>query len=162
MVSIQSSYTFASKCRCSSPFENLMSCSFLTSWLYSLNYLFCEDAIYRTSSLCPLNYVFCGVGIYGISAVCLATCATIGITLTIVGTTYGSTMPLIIFYALKFVLSCFVFTPKLEAPPSSTLLFLLRSFLRESIVAFFMFSNVVYISSLFFKTLVGGFCAFSF
>jgi hypothetical protein len=25
-----------------------------------------------------------------------------------------------------------------------------------------MFSNVVYISSLFFKTLVGGFCAFSF
>jgi hypothetical protein len=31
MVSIQSSHTSPSKCRCSSPSGNLMSCSFLTS-----------------------------------------------------------------------------------------------------------------------------------
>jgi hypothetical protein len=31
MVSIQSSYTSSSKCRCSSPFGNLVSCSLLTS-----------------------------------------------------------------------------------------------------------------------------------
>jgi hypothetical protein len=30
VVSIQSAYTFASKCRCSSPFGNLVSCSLLT------------------------------------------------------------------------------------------------------------------------------------
>ncbi len=39
MVSIQSSHTSPSKCRCSSPSRNLMSCSFLIPWFCSLNCL---------------------------------------------------------------------------------------------------------------------------
>ncbi len=54
MASIQSSHTSFSKCRCSSLFENLMSCSLLTPWLYSLNYLFCGDVIYGISCFCSL------------------------------------------------------------------------------------------------------------
>ncbi len=137
MVSIQSSYTFPSKCRCSPTFGNLMSCSSLTSYFYSL------------------KYVSCGVVIYGTSIVCMAAC-------TIVGTTECSIFPLIIFYALTFVLSCSVFTPLCKVLPSSTLFFLLRTLLGEYVVAFFLFSNVVYISSLVLLTLVGGLCGFSF
>ncbi len=162
VVSIQFSYTFASKCRCSSPFENLVSCSLLASWLYSFNYLSCEDAICCTLGLCSLNCVSCGVGIYGIFVVYLATYATIGTTLTNVGTTNGSTLPLIIFYALKFMISCSLFTPKPKASPSSTLFFLLKALLGKFVATFFIFSNLVYISSLVLKTLVGGFYGFSF
>jgi hypothetical protein len=42
------------------------------------------------------------------------------------------------------------------------LLFFLKALLGEFVVAFFFFSTIVYISSLVFKTLVGGFCGFSF
>ncbi len=68
----------------------------------------------------------------------------------------------IIFCALTFVLSCSLFTFKLEAPPSSTLFFLLRAFLREFIIAFFLFSSVICITFLVFKTLANGLCGFSF
>jgi hypothetical protein len=97
----------------------------------------------------------CGDVIYGISTDYLTICITIG-------TIDGSTLPFIIFSTLASVLSYSLFTLELQAPPSSTLLFLLRALLGESIVAFFLFSNVVYISSLILLTLVGGFCGFSF
>jgi hypothetical protein len=42
------------------------------------------------------------------------------------------------------------------------LFLLLKAFLGESIVTFFLFSNVMYISSLVFLTLVDGFYGFSF
>jgi hypothetical protein len=77
---------------------------------------------------------------------------TIETTFTIVDTANGSTLPFIIFYALGFVLSYSLFTPKPKAPPSSTLLFLLRTLLGEFSGIFFLFSNVVYISSLVFLT----------
>jgi hypothetical protein len=75
-----------------------------------------------------------------------------------IGVVNGSTLPFIIFvpyiYALMFTLySC---------PLSLALFFLLKTLLRESVVAFFLFSNVVYISSLVLLTLADGFCAFSF
>jgi hypothetical protein len=77
MVSIQSSYTFASKCKCFSPFGNLVSCSLLTSWFYSFNCFSCGDVICGTSYLCSLNCVSYGVVICGNSIVCLATCTTL-------------------------------------------------------------------------------------
>jgi hypothetical protein len=40
--------------------------------------------------------------------------------------------------------------------------FLLRALFGESTMAFFLFSNVVYISSLILLTLVSGLCGFSF
>ncbi len=150
MVSIQSSYTFPSKCRCSPTFGNLMSCSSLTSYFYSLNCFSCGHAICGTSFLYSLNYVSYGVVICGTSIVYMAAC-------TIVGTTECSIFPLIIFYALTFVLSCSVFTPLCKVLPSSTLFFLLRTLLGKYVVAFFLFSNVVYISSLVLLTLVGGY-----
>jgi hypothetical protein len=61
--------------------------------------------------------------------VCQVAYIIVGITYTTVGIANGSTLPLIIFYALTFVLSYFLFTPKLETPPSSTLFFLLRTLL---------------------------------
>jgi hypothetical protein len=79
----------------------------------------------------------------------------------VVGIVNGSTLPLIIFYALKFVRSCSLFTPKLEVLPSSILFFLLRALLGESTTTFFFFSSVVYISYLVLLTLVGGFCGLS-
>jgi hypothetical protein len=48
------------------------------------------------------------------------------------------------------MLSYSLFTLELEAPPSSTLFFLLRTLLGEFVVAFFLFSNFIYISSLVF------------
>jgi hypothetical protein len=135
MVSIQSSYTSPSKCICFSLFGNHMSCS-----LYSLNCLFCGDVIY----------------------VCLATYTTISIVITIVGNTDGSTLPFIIFYALKSMLSYCLFTLEPKAPPSSTLLFLLRTFFGESTTTFFVFFSVVYISSLVLLTLTDGFCGLPF
>jgi hypothetical protein len=57
----------------------------------------------------------------------------------------------IIFYALTFVLSYSLFIPELEIL-SSTLFFLLKTFFGKLVVAFFLFSNVVYISFLVFKS----------
>jgi len=119
MVSIQSSHTSPSKCRFSSPFGNLMSCSLLTPWLCSLNYLSCGNVIYGISCVCSFGYLSCGDVIYGIVVVYLTAC-------TIIGTINGSIFPLIIFCALKFVLSCSLFTHELEALPSSPLFFLLK------------------------------------
>ncbi len=116
MVSIQFSYTFASKCICFSPSANLVSCSFLTSWLYSLSCLSCGDVIYGTSYLCSFSCVSCGIIICGISIVYLVACTIVGIVFTTINSANGSTMPLIIFYAFISMLS--LFTPKLEAPPS--------------------------------------------
>ncbi len=162
MVSIQSSYTFASKCGCSSPSINLMSCSFLTLWLSSFSCLSSRDVICGTSCLCSISYVSCGVIICGIFIICLATYTTIDNALTTISIIDGSTLPLVILCALKFVLSCSLFTLEHEALPSSTLLFLLRALLGEFVATFFLFSNVVCISSLILLTLVGDLCGFSF
>jgi hypothetical protein len=100
--------------------------------------------------------------IYGIFAVCLVACAIIVTTLTIVGITNGSILPVIIFCAFKSMLSYSFFIPKLEVFPSSTLFFLLITLLGEFATTFFLFSSVVYIFSLVFLTLVSGFYGFSF
>ncbi len=162
MVCIQSSHTSPSKCRCSSPFGNLMSCSFLIPWLCSLNCFFCDNFICSIFCLYSLGCLSCGDVICGIVAACLTACTTSGITLTIIGIAYGSILHLIVFCALKFVLSCSLFILKHEAPPSSTLFFLLRALLGESIVTLFRFYSVIYISSLVLLTLVGGFFGLSF
>jgi hypothetical protein len=60
------------------------------------------------------------------------------------------------------MLSFSLFIHEPEAPSSSTLLFLLRTLLGELIAIFFLFSNVVYISSLIFLTLVNYCCGLSF
>jgi hypothetical protein len=122
------------------PFKMQM---FLTFWkpyvmflfnsqLCSFNYLSCGDVIYGISYLCSFSCLSYGDVIYGIAEVCL-------IPYTIVGTTNGSTLPFIILCALKFVLSCSPFIPKLEAPPFATLFFLLRALFWRSIVIFFCF-----------------------
>jgi hypothetical protein len=131
VVSIQFSYESPSKCRCSPPSKNLVSCSLLTSWFYSLNCLSCGNVIYGTSCLCSFGCLSCGDVIYGTSTVCLATYTIVGTTCTIVGTTNGSILPLINFCALTSVLFCSLFTFKLETPPSSTLFFLLKNFLES-------------------------------
>ncbi len=115
-----------------------------------------------TSSLCSLNWVSYGDVICGIFVTCLTMCTTIGIVFTTIGIANGSAMPLIIFCALKFVLSCSLLTLEHEVPPSSTLFFFLRALLGKSIATFFLFSNVVCISSLVLLTLAGGLCGFSF
>ncbi len=168
MVSIQSSYTSPLKFRCSSSSRNLVSCTLLTSCLCSLNYLSYGDVIYGISYLYSFNclsygnvirgtpylYSFnclsCGDVIYGTFVVYLITYTTIGITRTIVGITNGSTPPFIILCALAYVLSYSLFILESKALPSSTLFFFLKALLGESIIAFFLFSNVVYISSLVF------------
>jgi hypothetical protein len=139
-----------------------VSCSLFTSWLYSLNFLSCEDAICSTSSLCSLRCVSNGISIYGIFVVYLTTCTIVDTGVTTVGTANGSTLPLIIIYALKYVLSCSLFILEFEAPPSSTLFFLLRTLLGEFAETFFLFSSAAYISSLVLLTLVGNFCGFTF
>jgi hypothetical protein len=70
---------------------------------------------------------------------------------TIVGIANGSTLPLIIFCVFTSVFSCLFFTREPKAPPSSTLLFFLRAFLSEFVATFFLFSSVIYISSLIIK-----------
>ncbi len=132
---------------------NLMSCSSLTSYFCSLNCFSCGHAICGTSFLYSLSYVSCGVVICGTSIIYMVAC-------TIVGTVDGSIFPLIIFYALTFVLFYSFFTPQRKALRSSTLFFLLKALLGEFVVAFFLFSSVVCISSL--VLLVGGLCGFSF
>ncbi len=160
MVSIQSSHTSPSKCRCSSPSRNLMSCSLLTP--YSLSCFSCGDVICGISCLCSFGYFSCGDVICDITIICLITCNTNGTTMIIVGTVDGFTLPLIIFFTFKVVFSYSLFIHEHEVPFSSTLFFLLRALLRKSIVIFFLFSNVVYISSLVFLTLVDCFCGLSF
>ncbi len=110
VVSIRSSHTSLSKCRCSSHFGNLMSCSFLTPWLCSFSCFSYGDVIYGISCFCSLDYLFYGDVICGIIVVCLTTCTIVGIALTTIGIIDGSTLPFIIFYALKYVFSCSLFT----------------------------------------------------
>jgi len=112
-----------------------MSCSFLISSFYSFNCFSYGDVI------------------YGIARVCLIAYTIISTIVTIVGTTYGSTLPFIIFYAFKCILSCSIFILELEAPPSSTLFFLLRTLIGESMATFFLFFSIIYISSLVFFNL---------
>ncbi len=137
MVSIQSSHTSPSKCRHSSCSGNLMSCSLLTPWLCSLGCLSYDDVVYNISCLCSLGCFTYGDVVYGIVTMYLTTFTISGIALTTIGTTYGAILPLIIFCAFKYVLSCTLFTPKLEAPPSSTLFFLLRELLGKSATTLF-------------------------
>jgi hypothetical protein len=54
----------------------------------------------------PLVVCLYGNVIYGTIIVYLTTCTTVGTALTIIGTKDGSTLPLVILCALKFVLSC--------------------------------------------------------
>jgi len=132
-----------------------MSCSLLTPWLCSFNYFSYGNVICDISCLCSLGCLSCGNVVYGIVIVCLTT-------YTIVGTSDGSTLPLIIFDGLKFVLSYSFFILEPKAPPSSTLFFLLKTLYRESIAAFFMFTSVICIFSLVLLTLASGFCGLSF
>ncbi len=134
----------------------------LTSQLYSFNCLSCGNVICGTSYFYSLNFVSCGIVICGIFVVCLATYTTISTAFTTISTIDGSILPLIIFCAFIFVLSYLFFIPKLEAPRSSTLFFLLRELLKKSATILFLFFSVIYISSLVFYTLVGGFYGFSF
>ncbi len=140
MVSIQFSYTSPIKCRYFSPFGNPVSCSPLTFYLCSLNCLSNGDVIYGISCLYSFSCLSCVDVICGTFVLYLVVC-------TIVGIVDGSILPLIIFCTFTYVLSCSFFTPKLEAPPSLTLLFLLKIILGEFVATFFLFSNVVYISS---------------
>ncbi len=114
------------------------------------------------SYLCSLNCFFCGYVICGISLVCLTTYTIVSTTLTTIGTIDGSTLPLIIFYALICMFSCSFLIPKVEAPPSSTLFFFLKTTLGEFVATIFLFSSVVCISSLVLLTLANAFYGFSF
>jgi hypothetical protein len=162
MVPIQYLHTSPLKYKCSSPSINLMSCSLLSPWLYSFNYLSCGNVICGIFYFCSLDYLFYGNVIYSIVIICLTSYTISGTTLITVGNVDGYILPLIIFCALKYVLSCSLFIPKLKVPPSSTMFFLLRALLGESIVAFFLFSSAIYISSLVFLTLANGFYGLSF
>jgi hypothetical protein len=93
--------------------------------------------------------------IYGTFALYLPTC-------TSVDTTNGVILLIIIFWAHASIPSYFFLTLDHEAPPSSTLFFLLRGFLGDSIVAFFIFSIVIYIFFFILLTLACGFYGFSF
>jgi hypothetical protein len=131
-----------------SPSENLVSCSLLTSWLYSLSCVSYGDVICGTSCFCSLSCVSRGVVICGTSTICLTACTIIKLAFTNVDIANGSIFPLIILCALKFVFSYSLFIPKLEVLPSSTLFFFLKALLGEFFVVFFWFYNVLYISSL--------------
>jgi len=72
-------------------------------------------------------------------------------TYTTVGTKDGSTLPVIILCAFPSTISHSLFIPKPKAPLSSTLFFLLRALLKIFVATFFLFSNVVYTSSLVLK-----------
>ncbi len=106
MVFIQFSYTSPSKCRCYSPSRNLVSCPFFIFFLCSLSCLSYGDVICSTSCFCSLICLSYGHVIYGTSVVYLAACTIVGTACTMIGTTNGSTLPLIIFYAFTFILSC--------------------------------------------------------
>ncbi len=162
VVSIQSSHTSPSKCKCSSPSRNLTSCSLLTPLLYSYNCLSCGNVIYGISCLCSLGCLSYGNVICGTIVIYLITWIVGGTALTIVDTTDGFTLPLIIFCALQFVLPRSFFISKTKSPPSSTLFFLSKALLGEFVATFFPFFSVIYISSLVLLTLSDGFCGLSF
>jgi hypothetical protein len=84
---------------------------------------------------CSLSFISCGNDIYGIFAFYL-------LAYTNVGIVDGAILPFIIFYALTFVLSYFFLILEPEAPPSSTLLFLMKTVLRDFVVVFLLFFNV--------------------
>jgi hypothetical protein len=84
-------------------------------------------------------YLSCGVVIFGTFEVCLVAYTIVGTTLTIVGNVDGSILPLIIFCALTFVLSCSLYILEHEAPPSSTMFFLLQTFLESLLQPSFYF-----------------------
>ncbi len=127
--------------------------------LYSLNCPSCGDVIYGISYLCSFSCPSRGDVICGTFVVYMVAYNPIS---TIVSIVDGSTLPLIIFYAFALMLSCSLFVLKLKVPPPSTLLFLLITFLGESTTTSFLFSNVVYISTLVLLTLVDGLFGFSF
>ncbi len=136
MVSIQSSHISLSKCRCSSPYGNLMSCSFLTPQLCSLSCPSCDDVICGISYSCSFGCLSCGNVIYGTTTICL-------ITRTIIGTTNGSTLPFIIFMPSNLCsLVPFSFL-SLRLFLLQFCSFFLKTLLGEYVVAFFLFSNVV-------------------
>ncbi len=112
MVSIQFSHTSHSKYKCFSPFGNIMSCFFFTPWFCSFNYLSYGNVICGISCLCSFNHLSYGHVICGIVVVCLTTYTTVGTTFTTIDIGDGSIMPLIISYALKYVLSYSLFTFK--------------------------------------------------
>ncbi len=132
-----------------------MSCSLLTPWLCSFNCFSCGNVTCGISYIYSLGYLSYGDVIYGIAIVYLTA-------LTIVGIVDGSTLPFIIFCALKSMLSCSLFTPNLEAHPSSTLFLLLKTLFGKFVVDFFLFSNAFSIPSLVLLTLVNGFYGLSF
>ncbi len=120
----------------------------LNSLLCSYNCFSCGDVICGIFYLCSLSYLSCGDVIYDITIVFLTTWTIGGTALTTISTTNGSILPLIIFYAFKFMFSYSLFPPKPKVRPSSILLFFLRALLKEFTTTFFLFSSVVYISSL--------------
>jgi hypothetical protein len=101
-----------SKCICSSPFRNLVSCSLLIFFLYSLDYISCGDVI------------------YGTFVVYLAAYTIVSTTCTNVSIANGSTLPLIIFCAIAFVFSRSFLTLEPEAPPSLVFFFSQEHFLE--------------------------------
>ncbi len=162
MVSIQCSYISPSKWKFSSPFRNLVPYSLLTSYFYFISYLSCGDVICSTSYLCSFSCPSCGDVIYGTSTVCLVAYTIVGITCTINGNVDGSILLPIIFSTFVYVFSFSLFTLKPKASPCSTMFFFLWTFIGEFVVAFFLFSNNVCISSLILLILVSGFYEFSF
>jgi len=115
---------------------------------------------FAPSAVSPMET--CEDVIYGTSIVYLATCTIVGTTNTIGSTANGSTLLVIIFCALTSMLSYFFFTREPKVPPSSIMFFLLKALFKKSTTTFFLFFSVVCIFSLVLKTLVGGFCGFSF
>jgi hypothetical protein len=116
LLSIQSSYMSPSIYGFSLTFVDLVSLSLL---IFSLCFLICFS---------------CGDDICGVSTLYLLAC-------TNVGTTYGATFLLIIFWAFAYVLSCFYFTLNLEVPPFSALVFLYTTLLGDSVAIFLLFSK---------------------
>ncbi len=109
--------------------------------------------------LVSVSFIFClfffiyfsyGIDICGASTFCLLTCTNVGII-------DGALFPLIILWALAYVISYSFLAFDHEVPPSSTLLFLFKTLLRDFAITFLLFSNVTCISSLVLLTLVCGF-----
>jgi hypothetical protein len=139
-----------SKCKCFSPFGNLILCSPLILYLCSFNYLSYGNVICGTSCLYSFSCFSYKDFIYGIFVVCLTICTIVGIVHTTIGTIDGSTLPLIKIRALTFVLSYSLFTLKHEAPSSSILFLLLKALIGKFVATFFLFYDVVCNSSLIF------------
>jgi hypothetical protein len=148
VVFIQSSYISPSKCKCSSPSKNLVSCSFLISCLYSLNCFSYGYVICGTSCLCSLSYLSCGDVICGTSIFIWLHVPLLALPIPLLALQMVPLHPSSFSMPLIFVLSCSLYTLEPKVPPSSTLLFVLRTFLCEYTTTFFLYSSVVYIFSL--------------